>query len=268
MGRIVAVAVLLTIAASGCANSNSSSDSTLAATPAAVKPARLGCPRLSEAARLPYRPGGGRLRGDIDGDGHLDRVSIRYSPAAPARCGIVLVVDTQAKAFALPVAWEYKPGLENVRARDVWTPEPYLAAIVQLDPSRSQIVIARDHGASNAFVSFVGIVDGKLVLLPFRPREYADELSLLGSVGVGVTNARCRRGGALVVLGVGPTSYSGKRWYFIRTQYRLTNGLLRRTSTSTTTKGSRKRIYALARQAGMDELPFTGCTTARGRRLG
>jgi hypothetical protein len=179
--------------------------------------------------RLPYRPGGGHLRGDIDGDGHLDQASIRYSPDAPARCGIVLVVETRATR-------------------------------------RSQIVIARDHGASNAFVSFVGIVDGKLALLPFRPREYADELSLFGSVGLGVTNARCRRGGPLVVIGIGPTSYSGKRWYISRTQYRLTKGLLQRTS-STTTKGSRKKIDALARQTRMDALPFTGCAVARGRRL-
>jgi hypothetical protein len=135
----------------------------------------------------------------------------------------VLVVETRAKVFALPVAWEYEPGLGNVRARDVWTPEPYLAAIVQLDPRRSQLVIARNHGASNAFVSFVGIADGKLVLLPFRPREYG-------------------------------------------TQYRLTEGLLQRTS-STTTTASRKRINTLSRQAGMDALPFTGCAIARGRRL-
>jgi hypothetical protein len=265
VGRVVLVAVLLTIAAGGAA-SISGSDSSLAVTAAAAKPALSSCPRLSGAARLPYRPGGGRLRGDIDGDGRLDQASIRYSPAAPASCGIVLVVETRAKVFALPIAWEYKPGLGNVRARDVWTPEPYLAAIVQLDPRRSQLVIARNHGASNANVSFVGIVNGKLVLLPFRPREYADELSLFGSVGVGVTNARCRRGGPLVVVGIGPTSYSGKRWYFSRTQYRLTNGLLQRTSSSTTTV-TRKRIDALARQNRMEARPFTGCAIARGRRL-
>jgi hypothetical protein len=163
------------------------------------------------------------------------------------------------------VAWGYKPGTK-VMAREVWTPEPFLAAIVQLDRRRSQIVIARDHGAANAFVSFVCLVDGRLAVLPFRPRVYADELSLFGTVGTAVTNARCHRGGPLVVFGISPTSYSGKRWHFNSEKYRLTNGLLQRTSTSSTTV-SRDKIYPLARRQGIDALPFTGCTIARGRRL-
>jgi hypothetical protein len=260
VGRFALLPVFLVVAASTSSSGSAAHQTGLTASTAAR------CPRLPEAADLPYRPGGGRLRGDVDGDGRLDRVSIRYAPAAPASCGILLVVETRSGAFALRVAWEYKPGFGKVRARDVWTPAPYLAAIVQLDPRRSQIVIARNHGASNAFVSFVGLVNGRLALIPFRPRVYADELSLFGSVGVGVTNARCRRGGPLVVFGISPTSYSGKRWYFSREEYRLRNGLLQRTS-STTKTVSRERINALAWQHGLDALPFTGCTIARGRRL-
>jgi len=177
----------------------------------------------------------------------------------------VLVVETRARVLALRVAWEYKTA-GTARARDVWTQEPFLAAIVQLDPRRSQIVVARDHGAANASVSFVGLVEGKLAFLPFRPREYLDELSLFGSVGTGVTNARCRCGGPLVVLGIGPMSYSGKRWYFSRTEYRLASGQLHKTSSSTT-KAARAKVYSIAKEHGMEALPFTGCVIARGRRL-
>jgi hypothetical protein len=261
VGRFVLFSVFLVIAASSGSSGNSAAHQAGLTASTAAR-----CPPLPDAAGLPYRPGGGRLRGDVDGDGRLDRVSIRYAPAAPASCGILLVVETRSGAFALRVPWEYKPGFGKLPAHDVWTREPFLAAIVQLDPRRSQIVIARDHGASNAFVSFVGLVDGKLAFLPFRPRVYADELSLFGSAGTGVTNARCRRGGPLVVFGISPTSYSGKRWYFSSEEYRLTNGLLQRAS-STTTTASRKRINALARQHGLYALPFTGCTIARGRRL-
>jgi hypothetical protein len=115
-------------------------------------------------------------------------------------------------------------------------------------------------------VSFIGIVRGKLVLLPFQPREYADELSLFGTVGTGVTNARCSRGGPLVVLGLGPTSYTGKRWFFTRTEYRLAGGRLRKTRSRTITS-SRRRIESFAHAQGFDALPFTGCVIARGRRL-
>jgi hypothetical protein len=260
MVRFILLPVFLVIAASTSTGGSPAQQSGLSGSMAAR------CPQLSEAAGLPYRPGGGRLRGDVDGDGRLDRVSIRYAPAAPASCGILLVVETRSRAVALRVAWEYKPGLGKVRARDIWTPEPYLAAIVQLVPGRSQIVIARNHGASTASVSFVGVLNGKLALIPFQPRVYADELSLFGSAGTGVTNARCRRGGPLVVFGISPTSYSGKRWYFSSEEYRLKSGLLQRTSMSTITV-SRERVHALARQHGLDALPFTGCTIARGRRL-
>lgn len=130
-----------------------------------------------------------------------------YAPESPANCGFVLVVETRYRTFALRVSWAYKPGVE-ILARDVWTLEPFLAAIVQLDPRRSQIVIARDHGAANAFVSFAGLVNGKLAPLSLRPREYADQLSLFGTVGTGMTSPRCRRRGPLVILGLGPTSQS------------------------------------------------------------
>jgi len=120
--------------------------------------------------------------------------------------------------------------------------------------------------AANAFVSFIGIVRGKLVLLPFQPREYADKLSLFGSVGTGMTNARCSRGGPLVVLGLGPTSYTGKRWFFTRTEYRLAGGRLRETR-GRTIRSSRRRIESFAHAQGFDALPFTGCVIARGRRL-
>ena len=224
------------------------------------------CPRLSEVSHLAYRPGGGRLRGDVDGDGRRDEVSIRYAPSAPASCGIVLVVETRSKNLAMPVAWEYTPGFSKIAARDVSTAEPFVAALVRLSPRGVQIVVARDHGAANAFVSFIGIVRGKLVLFPFKPREYADELSLFGSVGTGVTNARCSRGGPLVVLGLGPTSHTGKRWSFTRTEYRLAGGRLRKTR-SQTIRSSRRRIEGFAHAQGVDALPFTGCVIARGRRL-
>jgi hypothetical protein len=67
------------------------------------------CPKLSEAANLPQRPGGGVLRGDIDGDGVRDRVTIHYAPRARASCGFVLVVETRRRTLAARVPQTYKP---------------------------------------------------------------------------------------------------------------------------------------------------------------
>jgi hypothetical protein len=69
-------------------------------------------------------------------------------------------------------------------------------------------------------VCLYGIVRSKLELLRF-PAPYEDKLSLFGTVGTGVTNAGCRRGGPLIVLGRSPTSATGRRWRFDRTDYRL-----------------------------------------------
>jgi hypothetical protein len=222
------------------------------------------CPRLSEAASLPLRPGGGRLRGDVDGDGHPDAISVRYAPQARASCGFLLVARTRSQLLSVRVPQWYKT--EDLRISDWSFPEPFLAAVVQLDSHRSQIVVARWHGAATASVSLYGVVEGRLAVLPFHPRLYEDQLVLFGTINTGDTNVRCVRGGPLVLLSKGPTSDSGKRWFVSRSEYHLVRGRFLRTRTHVV-RSSRKSAYALARRWGMGGLPFAGCTVARGRRL-
>jgi len=223
------------------------------------------CPRLSQAGLLPVRPGGGVLRGDIDDDGRPDRVSIRYAPKAAASCGFLLVVEMQSRVLAVRIPEWYKPP-QDLPIRKWWLPEPYLAAIVQLQAHRDQIVVARSEGAANKNVSLYGLVAGRPEQLRFRPSMYEDELSLFGTVGTGVTNVRCVRGGPLIVLNEWPTSATGKRRSAARSTYRLTGGILVR-ATSRTITGSERRVTAQGRAWGFDALPLTGCTVARGRRL-
>jgi hypothetical protein len=222
------------------------------------------CPPLSEAATLPLRPGGGRLRGDIDGDGALDRVSVRYAPKSHASCGFLLAVKTRSRVLAVRVPEWYKPP-QDLRIRDWWLQEPFLAAVVQVDPHRAQIAVARSHGASVVSVSLYGIVGGKLLLL-HHPSPFPNALPLFGTVGTGDTNARCLRGGPLILLAKGPTTASGRRWFISRSEYRLIKSRFWRTRTRTV-RSSMRRVYALAQRWGMGALPFTGCTVARGRRL-
>jgi hypothetical protein len=202
----------------------------------------------------------------VDGDGGHDNVTVRYAPRARASCGFVLVVKAASRVFAVRVPESYKPP-QDLRIRDWPFPEPYLAAAVKLDADRSQIVVARSHGASVANVSLYGLVDGKLVALRFHPRTPGDQLSLFGTVGTGSTDARCVPGGPLIVMGTGPTDSSGRRWSARRSKYRLTGAGFWRIRTLTV-KGTRRRIDALGRRWGIGAAaPFTGCVVARGRRL-
>jgi hypothetical protein len=223
------------------------------------------CPRISEAAKLPLRPGGGRLRGDVDGDGYPDRISVRYAPRSWASCGFLLVARTRSRVLAVRVPEWYKPP-EDSRIRDWWLREPFLAALVRVDPHRAQIVVARSHGASVVGVSLYGVVDGKLVLLRFPRPNYEDALPLFGTVGTGDTNARCLRGGPLLLLSRGPTTPTGRRWFASRSEYRLIKNRFWRMRTRTI-RSSMRRVNRLAHRWGMDASPFTGCTVARGRRL-
>jgi hypothetical protein len=223
----------------------------------------IACPRLADAASLPLRPGGSPLRADVNGDGRRDSVTVRYAPRARASCGFVLVVRTAPRVLAVRVPEWYKPP-QDLPIRDWPFPEPYLGAAVKLAAARSQIVVARRHGASIVVVSLYGLANGKLSLLRFHPHR--NQLSLFGTVGTGVSNAPCIRGGPLTVLSTWPSDATGARWTLRRSDYRLANGGFQRINVQTN-EGSRRKIDALAHRRGMDELPFTGCVVARGRRL-
>jgi hypothetical protein len=223
------------------------------------------CPRLAEAAKLPERRGAGVLRGDVDGDGVHDRVAIRFAPRARASCGFLLVVETHNRILAARVREWYKPP-QDLPIRQWPFAEPFVAVIVRLDAHRSQVVVARGHGASVVNVSLYGIVDGKLEVLHFPRKLYRDELSLFGSVGTGDTNARCRWRGPLIVLSRSPTSLTGRRWRFARTDYRLAGSrfsIIRERSTVV----SEAEATKVSQRWHFDVKPFTGCAVARGRRL-
>jgi hypothetical protein len=232
-------------------------------TTAAAAGTATQCPRQSQAPLLPRRPSGGLLRGDIDGDGQPDRVSIHYAKRAPTSCGFFLIVETRHGAYSLRVPESYKTRDMPV-SQWPWR-EPYVAMIVQLTHG-AQIVLARERGAAVVNVSLYGIVAGKLALLHFGPAPYQDELPLFGTVGTGASNVRCTRRGPLTVLSQGPRSATGKRWFFSRSNYQLTGDRLSLTHTHTIT-GTATHINATAERSGFNALPFTGCIIARGRRL-
>ena len=224
----------------------------------------VSCPKLSEAAKLPERPAGGVLRGDIDGDGNRDRASIHFAHRAPVSCGFFLVVETRTRALSVRVPEWYKPP-QDLAVSEWPFVEPFVALIVRLDAHRSQVVVAREHGAAVVTISLYGIVNGKLEPLEF-PAPDLEKLFLFGTVGTGDTNVRCRRGGPLIELGRSPTSAVGKRWRFDRTVYRLVTGRFVIIGTAPRCRAPSTGCNALS-EWGFDVKPFTGCVVARGRRL-
>jgi hypothetical protein len=218
--------------------------------------------RASNRTLPPRR--GGLLHADIDGDGFSDTVSVRYALNAPSSCGFLLVVETRRGAFAVRVPESYKT--PDMPVREWPWREPFVAAVVGLGGHRSQVVLAREEGASVVNVSLYGITRGKLKRLHFHPAVHQDEVSLFGTVGTGSTNVYCRRGGPMIVLGVAPTSATGKRFAFSKSTYRLGRYGFALTGTRTTI-GTAAQVWALADRSSFDSLPFTGCTLARGRRL-
>lgn len=222
------------------------------------------CPRLSEAAKLPERAAAGVLRGDIDGDGNRDRASIRFAPRARASCGFFLVVETRNRALSVRIPEWYKPP-QDLPVSEWPFVEPFVALIVRLDAHRSQVVVAREHGAAVVTVSLYGIVSGKLEPLEF-PAPHLEKLFLFGTAGTGDTNVRCRRGGPLIELGRSPTAATGKRWRFDRTEYRLAGDRFSIIGTRHAVV-PRAQAATLSQSWGFDVNPFTGCVVARGRRL-
>jgi hypothetical protein len=154
------------VAAIAFAVSISVSD-TVSAAPAAVG----SCPRPADAATLPERRAGGVLRGDIDGDGVRDRVSIRYAPRARASCGFFLVVATRGRTLSVRVPEWYKPPQDLPVSKWPFA-EPFVAVIVRLNAHRSQVVVAREHGAAVVNISRYGVFRGELELIHFpAPRR-------------------------------------------------------------------------------------------------
>jgi hypothetical protein len=225
----------------------------LVATAAAVASA---CPPVSTAPQLPVRPGGIVLRGDVDGDGLRDVVSIRMAGAARMTCGFFLVVRSRRTRLAVRVPELYKPPNDWSSAEFArWADEPYLLGLVALEPKGLGVLVARSHGASTSEATLFVVRATQLVAVRV-PFEFG------GSVGTAVTQADCLRPRtrALVLTWV-----ELWRWRFHREVDRLEGTRLRRL---------RSRSFAVPATRGQRLMtrwhvsgsPFPSCTTVRGRR--
>jgi hypothetical protein len=214
------------------------------------------CPPLSAAPQLAPRPGGVVLRGDVDGDGLRDVVSIRMAGAARMTCGFFLVVRSRRTRLAVRVPELYKPPNDWSSAEFARTfAEPYLLGLVALDPKGLGVLVARSHGASTTEATLFVVRAARLVAVR-SPFEFG------GSVGTAVAQVDCLRPRARTLVF---TWVELSRWRFRREVDRLEGTRLRRL---------RSRSFAVPAARGprlmtrwhVSGPPFPGCTAVRGRR--
>jgi hypothetical protein len=93
MGRTMrpwaAVAVLLAVVVVGCGGSGT----TGAPVPLDTKPAGRACGSATQRLATSYRSNGQALRGDVNGDGSADRVTLRADRKRPPACRYALVAE-------------------------------------------------------------------------------------------------------------------------------------------------------------------------------
>ena len=156
-GRIAACAAILAAFAGLAATAGS---------PHARAQAR--CPSQAQVAGLPHWRPGGRLRGDLDGDGRPDTVTVRVARRAIGRCAFYLRVSTAKRTY------NWRLGLlvgdlgktqANEPIRDWPFRIPAVEAIVDLGGHGNRIALGDSEGAANLFVDFVGLEDGRFRLI-------------------------------------------------------------------------------------------------------
>ncbi|MFN2389362.1 MAG: hypothetical protein ABR575_07140 [Actinomycetota bacterium] len=107
------------------------------------------------------------LRGDVDGDGTDDEVSIYMDPTGPMGCQAFLVVDAAAGRGAVEV-W--------TQGREAGLPQPRLHGMAPVnDLSGSEVLVDEAAGASTQFLAVFAWVDGDLSRIE-PPEEAAPDL--------------------------------------------------------------------------------------------
>jgi hypothetical protein len=216
------------------------------------------CPRRSEATRLPVRPGSHVLRGDVDGDGSADLVSMHYSKWAKASCAFLLAVETNhgTRAAAVPA---YDKGITVSGWQHVHDySDPSVGSLVRIRPHGLVVTVAVSRGASTVQTRLYWFARGRLVS-PHR------ELTAYGDIAHN-NQVSCYHGGRtglIVETGEATANDAGTRWAFGRTISRLTDRGLERVQTSSLAVGS-KKARALERRWRLGYPPFRGCTVAGG----
>jgi hypothetical protein len=233
--RLLAAAALLVVGASGWSDGRAAS---------------RACP--SRPAALPNHYG--VLRGDVDGDGRSDSVSVKVDRRAPLGCQFFLVARTARGDLIRRVSGRYDFQQE-------W-PQVVVLARIDRRPG-AEVVVTLDHGASQAFGS-IFTVRGGVLRRYLESHRYA-RFNFYGSVGFGgAIDCLGKASGRVVWSGYG--HQEGERYVVERQFLRLEGTEFRRIRTE---------HYRRERYGSWERFPefrspqlFPSCTIARNRQAG
>lgn len=173
------------------------------------------CPNETDApAREPV---GGRVPGDVDGDGAQDDVFLVRDPAAEAGCRLLLVADAGELVYVVPAGDE---GVESSLQM------PRINSLVHVDGRDGlEILVDLEAGASTQFLAMYTVTDGTLQRVRIEGAgPVGDLLPYGGSVGH-VEGTDCGSRPGTVVVGL--ATPAGRMYEFRTTTYEMEGASLR-----------------------------------------
>lgn len=177
----------------------------------------LGCENGSSIASNHDLILPGSLRGDVDGDGSPDTVTIALDPQGGEGCRAFLVLRLAASTLLAPIPqWEPTPAL----------PAPHLNSLVEITPdSGSEIVVDVTAGASTQFEGVYTVLAGRLVPVMVTGTPSQGLFAYGGSVGH-LDGQACTPGGSVVISSAVVVGPSGVRYRVVRRFFRASGNLL------------------------------------------
>jgi hypothetical protein len=216
-----------------------------------VKPSpRTACERAREAAlREPLR---NALRGDVDGSGYGDAVTLVKERTAPSRCSAFLIVRGHRRTMTWPLPGNVDPQL------------PRLNGLASLRPGRLDVVVTTGQHASIDLARGFAVRNRGISPVMGPADTLAGQRSFVFPYGRSATHiygVNCDAVEGIVVSRSFPKA-AGLSFGFVRRVYRLDDRRTRdRLTPSYTKRGSTKK------PPGFEELrepqPFPSCMRVR-----
>ena len=207
-----------------------------------------GCSNEADVTSDPSARIGGTLRGDVDGDGSPDEVSLAFDATGARGCQAFLVVEGSGESAVLAVeSFDRAFGL----------PQPRLNRLAEVDSAPgSEVAVDLVAGASTQFVGLFTMAGGELARVEVEGDEFpADDLFPYGGSVGHVDASDCA--GAPGTIVISTATPKGDDYQVTRRFFRFQGSTPRAEPSST--ERARVALEELGRFPEYRSSPFGGC---------